>query len=55
MLLTEGGEKADLKIWGNSIHAMNKTTFYFIITILTFVDIVQSKYQKNLIKKSKLQ
>ena len=55
MLLTEGGEKADLKIWGNSIHAMNKTTFYFIITILAFVDIVQSKYQKNLINKSKLQ
>ena len=55
MLLTEGGEKADLKILGNSIHAMNKATFYFIISILAFVDIVQSKYQKNLMKKNKLQ
>ena len=55
MLLTEGGEKADLKILDNSIHAMNKATFYFIISILAFVDIVQSKYQKNLMKKNKLQ
>ena len=54
MLLTEGGEKADLKILGNSIHAMNKATFYFIISILALVDIVQSKYQKNLMKKNKI-
>ena len=51
MLLTEGGEKAELIILDSSIHSMNKTTFYFIIVILVFVDIVQSKYQKNLIKK----
>tara|TARA_B110000967_G_C18781242_1_gene508353 strand:- start:127 stop:879 length:753 start_codon:yes stop_codon:yes gene_type:complete len=50
MLLTEGGEKAELIILDSSIHSMNKTTFYFIIVILVFVDIVQSKYQKRLIK-----
>jgi predicted tellurium resistance membrane protein TerC len=50
MLLTEGGEKAELIILDSSIHSMNKTTFYFTIVILVFVDIVQSKYQKRLIK-----
>jgi len=50
MLISEGGEKSHLKILGNSIHAMNKTTFYFILVILVLIDIVQSKYQKNLLK-----
>ena len=34
MLISEGGEKADLIILNNPVHAMNKTTFYFIIAIL---------------------
>lgn len=50
MLLSEGGEKAHLVILENPVHSMNKTTFYFIIAILVFVDMVQSKYQKNLTK-----
>ena len=52
MLISEGGEKANLIILNSPVHAMNKTTFYFIIAILVFVDMVQTKYQKNLSKKN---
>lgn len=51
MLLSEGGELAHFEILGSPVHAMSKTTFYFVITILIFIDIVQGKYQKNLLKK----
>jgi len=49
MLVTEGGHLAHLKLFGNEIVPMSKTTFYFVILILVVVDIVQSKYQKKLI------
>lgn len=50
MLLTEGGHMAHLHLLGNEITAMSKTTFYFILSVLIFVDIVQSRYQKKLAK-----
>ncbi|WP_346883684.1 tellurium resistance protein TerC [uncultured Algibacter sp.] len=50
MLLTEGGHLAHLKIFGNPIESMSKTTFYFVIIVLVIVDIVQGRYQKKLIK-----
>lgn len=50
MLVTEGGHLAHLKIFGNEIVPMSKTTFYFVIVILVVVDIVQGRYQKKLIK-----
>lgn len=49
MLVTEGGHLAHLKLFGNEITPMNKTTFYFVIAILVVVDIVQGRYQKKLI------
>ncbi len=52
MLLTEGGHLAHIKILGNDIVKMNSTTFYFVITILILIDIVQGKYQKKLLMKS---
>ncbi len=52
MLLTEGGHLAHIKILGNEIVQMNSTTFYFVISILILIDLVQGKYQKNLMKKS---
>jgi len=52
MLLTEGGHLAHIKILGNDIVQMNSTTFYFIITILILIDVVQGKYEKNLSKKA---
>lgn len=51
MLLTEGGELAELTIAGNAITHMNKTTFYFVITIMVLIDIVQGRYQKKLASK----
>jgi len=48
MLLSEGGHLAHLKLFGNPITPMSKTTFYFVITILILTDIVQGRYQKKL-------
>lgn len=49
MLVTEGGHLAHIKIFGNEIVPMSKTTFYFVIAILVVTDIVQGRYQKKLI------
>ena len=50
MLLSEGGHLAHLKLFGNPITPMSKTTFYFVIIVLVLIDIVQGRYQKNLLK-----
>lgn len=51
MLLTEGAHGAHLEIAGTHIDKMSKTTFYFVISIMIIIDVVQGKYQKNLMKK----
>ena len=51
MLLTEGAHLAHLRFAGNPIHAMTKTTFYFVIAVLVLTDIVQGRYQKKLMAK----
>jgi predicted tellurium resistance membrane protein TerC len=48
MLLTEGGHMAHLTLFGQEVHAMTKTTFYFVISVLVLIDIVQGRYQKKL-------
>jgi predicted tellurium resistance membrane protein TerC len=53
MLVTEGGHISHLTLFGNPITPMSKTTFYFIITILVLIDIVQSRYQKKLIEEKR--
>lgn len=50
MLVTEGGHLAHLSFFGNDIHPMSKTTFYFVLAVLVIVDIVQSKYQKKIME-----
>ena len=50
MLVTEGGHLAHLELFGNPIHAMTKTTFYFVIGVLVLTDVVQSRYQKRLLR-----
>lgn len=50
MLLTEGGHLAHISIAGEPIVPMSKTTFYFVIVILVLIDIVQTKYQRKIIK-----
>lgn len=49
MLVTEGGHLAHIKLFGEEIVPMSKTTFYFVIAILVIVDIVQGRYQKKLL------
>lgn len=48
MLVTEGGHLAHIKIFGEEIVPMSKTTFYFVLAVLIIVDVVQGKYQKKL-------
>jgi predicted tellurium resistance membrane protein TerC len=48
MLLSEGGHLAHLKLFGNAITPMTKTTFYFVIAVLVLTDVVQSRYRKKL-------
>ncbi len=50
MLITEGGHLAHIKLFGNPIEPMSKTTFYFVIVALVIVDVVQGRYQKKLLK-----
>jgi len=53
MLLSEGGHLAHLSFFGNPITPMSKATFYFVIIVLVLIDIVQGRYQKNLLKAKK--
>lgn len=50
MLITEGGHLAHMEIFGTKITVMNKVTFYFIITIMVLIDIVQGRYQRKISK-----
>jgi predicted tellurium resistance membrane protein TerC len=52
MLVTEGGHLAHIKLFGNEIVPMSKTTFYFVIAILIITDVVQGRYQKKLSKEN---
>lgn len=55
MLLSEGGHLANLQLFGSHVTPMSKTTFYFVIITLIIIDIVQGRYQKNLIAKKEAQ
>lgn len=48
MLLSEGGHLAHMKLFGNEVIQMSKTTFYFVLVVLIISDIVQSRYQKKI-------
>ena len=52
MLLSEGGHLAHLHLFNHQITPMSKATFYFVIGILVLTDIVQTRYQKKLMKSS---
>jgi len=54
MLLSEGGHLAHLKLFGNKVEQMSKATFYFVIITLVIIDIVQGRYQKNLLAKKEM-
>ena len=48
MLVSEGGHLAHIHLFGHAVHAMAKSTSYFVLFVLVIVDIVQSSYQKKL-------
>ena len=50
MLVTEGGHLAHLHLFGEPVTPMTKTTFYFVIAVLVLTDIVQSRYQKKILR-----
>lgn len=47
MLISQGG--SHLQLFGKPIEAMSKATFYFVLFTLIVIDLVQSKYQKNIL------
>ncbi|MGB7347034.1 MAG: TerC family protein [Pirellulaceae bacterium] len=49
MLVSEGGHLAELQFFGHPVHAMSKSTFYFVLAVLIVVDVVQARFQKNLL------
>lgn len=49
MLISEGGHLAHLRLFGNAVEPMTKTTFYFVLAVLVLTDIVQGRYQKKLL------
>ena len=55
MLVSEVGGHGEevvtyLKLFGHQIEPMSKATFYFVIAILVLLDLVQSRYQKNILR-----
>ena len=50
VLLGEGGHAAELQLFGYHVEPLSKTTFYFSISVLVIVDLVQTKYQNKLLK-----
>ncbi|MEL6947523.1 MAG: tellurium resistance protein TerC [Pseudomonadota bacterium] len=48
MLVSEGGHLAQLKFFGYPVEPMAKSTFYFVLVVLIFVDIVQARYRAKL-------
>ena len=50
MLITEGGHLAQMTLFGSEVHAMTKTTFYFVIVVLVLTDLVQGRYRKKLMR-----
>lgn len=49
MLTSEGAHQAHLYLFSHEIHAMEKSTFYFVLGVLVLVDVVQGRYQRKLL------
>ena len=49
MLVSEGGHLAHVQLFGHHVTPMAKSTFYFVLCVLIIVDVVQAKFQKNLL------
>lgn len=54
LLITEGGHKAHMDLFGFKVEAMSKASFYFVIFVMVIVSIVQTRY-RNKIEKQRQQ
>ena len=50
MLISEGGHLAHIKILGTEVQPMTKATFYFVIVVMALSDVVQSRYQRKILR-----
>lgn len=50
MLLSEGGHLAHLHLFGHAVLPMSKATFYFVIGVLVVTEVVQSRYQRKILR-----
>ena len=48
MLTAEGAHIAHLDLFGFEIYPIEKSTFYFVLTALVIVDVLQGRYQKKI-------
>ena len=48
LLVTEGAHLAHLKLFGFSIDAMSKSSFYLVVGVLVVTDVLSNRYQKRL-------
>jgi len=48
LLVTEGAHLAHLKLFGFTIDAMSKSSFYLVVAVLVVTDILSNRYQKRL-------
>ena len=55
LLVSEGGHLAHIKLLGYPVEAMSKSTFYFVLIVMIAVDVVQSQYQKRLLKQKEME
>ena len=53
MLISEGGHLAHMKILGTEVQQMTKATFYFVIVVMALSDVVQSRYQRKILREKK--
>ncbi len=53
MLISEGGHLAHMEILGTKVQQMTKATFYFVIVVMALSDVVQSRYQRKLMREKR--
>ncbi|MEM9724887.1 MAG: tellurium resistance protein TerC, partial [Pseudomonadota bacterium] len=55
LLLSEGGHKAELTLFGHEIEALSKTTFYFSVVVMVLLDLAQSRYKRKLLAEKRVE
>ncbi len=50
MLMSEGGHLGGLAFFGYEVREMSKATFYFVLVAMVLVEIVQTRYQRKLMR-----